>query len=103
MKTTRMVMVVLAVLAGCAKDDPKQRTYDNNDLELIAPQAAIQTCSCRFVMGMDEAYCREWVRVSPNLSRFSVDTVKKTVEASAFISWTAKARYVDDKRGCVLE
>jgi hypothetical protein len=50
-----------------------------------------------------EAYCRDWVRASPNVARFSVDATKKVVDASAFISWTARAHFVDDKHGCVLE
>ncbi|MDP1921984.1 MAG: hypothetical protein Q8L14_37430 [Myxococcales bacterium] len=105
MKTLPSVVTVMVtlLLAGCAEDGAKLRTYDNNDLELISSQSAVQTCTCRFVMEMDEAYCRDWVRASPNVARFTVDTVNKTVEASAFISWTGKARFVDDKRGCVLE
>jgi len=105
MKTTTLMVGLAAVLlvSGCAQDDAKLRTYDNNDLELTTGNAAKSTCTCRFVMEMDDAYCKDWVRASPNVARFSVDTVNKTVEASAFISWIAKARYVDDKRGCVLE
>lgn len=100
---TLLSMLSLALLAGCAQDEAKLRTYDNNDLELISAQSALQTCTCRFVMEMDEAYCKDWVRASPNVARFSVDTVKKTVEASAFVSWVGRAHFVDDKRGCVLE
>lgn len=102
--TTWMVGAAVAVLvSGCAQDDAKLRTYDNNDLELATGNAAKMTCTCRFVMQMDEAYCRDWVRASPNVARFTVDETNKTVQSSAFISWTAKARFVDDKRGCVLE
>lgn len=104
MKTTFLVGLASAfVLLGCADDNPKQRLYDNNDLELAVGNAAKMTCTCRFVMQMDDAYCREWVRASPNVARFSVDTEKKVVESSAFIAWPARAHYVDDKRGCVLE
>ncbi len=103
MKTTILVVAVVMLVSGCAADDAKLRTYDNNDLELATGNAAKSTCTCRFVMQMDDAYCRDWVRASPNVARFAVDEVNKTVEASAFISWTAKARFVDDKRGCVLE
>lgn len=100
----RTLLLGVALLGlSCAQDDAKLRTYDNNDLELAVGNAARSTCSCLFVMQMDEAYCRDWVRASPNVARFSVDLQAKTVAASAFISWTAKARYVDDKRGCLLE
>lgn len=90
-------------LSACAVDDPKQRTYDNNDLELTAGNAARMVCSCLFVMEMDDAYCKEWARASPNVVRYSVDKHAKTVEASAFIAWPARAHFVDEKRGCVLE
>ncbi|MCA2981744.1 MAG: hypothetical protein INH41_24790 [Myxococcaceae bacterium] len=90
-------------LSACAQDEAKLRTYDNNDLELAVGNAAKMTCTCRFVMQMDEAYCRDWVRASPNVARFEVDPTTKVVTGSAFISWTARARYLDDKRGCALE
>lgn len=99
---TRALMLLLAA-CGCAQDNAKLRTYDNNDLELAVGNAAKSTCSCRYVMQMDDAYCRDWVRASPNVARFSIDETTKTVTASAFIAWTATARFVDDKRGCVLE
>ncbi|MFZ5468203.1 MAG: hypothetical protein ACOZIN_02095 [Myxococcota bacterium] len=79
------------------------RTYDNNDLELAVANAARMSCSCLFVMEMPDDYCKAWVKASPDVARFSVDKKNKTVEASAFISWAAKAHYVDDQRGCVLE
>lgn len=105
MKTTTLMLglAVVMLVSGCAADDAKLRTYDNNDLELATGNAAKSTCTCLFVMKMDEAYCRDWVRASPNVARFTVDEMNKTVQSSAFISWTAKARFVDDKRGCVLE
>ncbi|MCU0696342.1 MAG: hypothetical protein MUC96_07430 [Myxococcaceae bacterium] len=98
-----MLMVVGLAVSACAQDDAKLRTYDNNDLELAVGNAAKMTCTCRFVMQMDDAYCRDWVRASPNVARFEVDTTNKVVTASAFISWTARAKFVDDKRGCAIE
>jgi hypothetical protein len=99
----RLFLVGSLLLAHCAADDAKLRTYDNNDLELVVGNAAKMSCTCRFVMQMNEAYCRDWVRATPNIARFNVDTERKAVEASAFISWTARARFIDEKRGCVLE
>jgi hypothetical protein len=98
-----IAVTLVGLLAGCAQDDAKLRTYANNDLELVVGNAAKMSCTCLFVMKMDDAYCTDWVRASPNVGRFFVDAEKKTVTSSAFISWTAKARLVDDKRGCVLE
>jgi len=104
MKRVLGIAVLLSgLVVGCAQDDAKLRTYANNDLELAVGNAAKMTCTCLFVMKMDDAYCKDWVRASPNVARFFVDTEKKTVTSSAFISWTAKARLVDEKRGCVLE
>lgn len=103
MKTTTLTLGLSLLLTACADDNSKLRTYDNNDLELAVANAAKMTCTCRFVMEMDEAYCKDWVRASPNVARFSVDLEKKVVDASAFISWTARAHYVDDLHGCVLE
>jgi len=105
MKKTLLTASLAAALlgTGCAQDDAKLRTYDNNDLELAVGNAAKMNCTCRFVMLRDEAYCADWVRASPNVARFAVDEANKTVVGTAFVSWTAKARYVDDKHGCVLE
>ena len=103
MNARAFLLLGALALAGCAQDDPKLRTYANNDLELAVGNAAKMSCTCLFVMQMDEAYCKDWVRASPNVARFFVDKEKKVVTSSAFISWTARAHYVDDKRGCVLE
>ncbi len=102
--TLRWLAGVLCVvaLAGCEGAGPPRR-FDNNDLELAVGNSARMACSCLWVMNRDEAYCRAWVKASPDVARFSFDANRKTVEASSFISWAATARYVDDKRGCILE
>jgi hypothetical protein len=94
---------VVALAAGCASDTSSPRTFANSDLELAVGNGARMACSCLFVMEMPEDYCRAWVRASPDVARISIDATAKTVEAAAFISWAAKARYVDAQRGCVLE
>lgn len=94
--------VAMAFLAACANEGPP-RTYDNNDIELAVGNAARMTCSCLFVMEMDEAFCKAWVKASPDVARFSYDPKAKTVESSAFLSWSAKAHFVDIDVGCVLE
>lgn len=97
-------LAALATLvAGCASDTSSPRTFANSDLELAVGNGARMACSCLFVMEMPEDYCRAWVRASPDVARISFDTTAKTVEAAAFISWAAKAHYVDAQRGCVLE
>lgn len=97
-----LAAAALVAFAGCASEGPP-RTFDNNAIEIATGAAAHGGCSCVFVMGMPESYCQEWTRISPPIVRFSVDYVTKRVEASAWITTTASARYVDDKLGCVLE
>lgn len=95
---------VLALLpSACADADASRRTFANSDLELAVGNGARMGCSCLFVMEMPEESCRAWIRASPDVARVSFDTIAKTVEASAFVSWSARARYVDARRGCVLE
>lgn len=100
---TLLLTMALCVLAGCANENGDPRTYDNNDLELAVGNSARMGCSCMFVMEMDEAYCRAWVKASPDVAKVTFDRTNKRVESSAFISWAATARFVDEKRGCILE
>lgn len=102
----RLLLICSSVgltLLACANPDGNPRTYDNNDLELAVGNSARMGCSCMFVMEMDEAYCRAWVKASPDVAKLSFDRANKRVESSAFISWAATAHFVDEKRGCVLE
>ena len=93
----------LALVVGCAQPDAERRTYESNDLQLITGYTASAACSCRYVMDMPEAYCRAWVKNSPPVATVSFDDANKRVESAAFISISATARWVDDKRGCILE
>jgi len=96
--------VVCMVASTCAVDNPNGiRTFAANDVQLAVANAAKMACTCKFVMEMDDDFCKAWVKASPDVARYSYDPVAKTVEASAFVSWAAHARMVDEKRGCVLE
>jgi hypothetical protein len=90
-------------LAACADPDAEQRTYANSDLELSPSYRAAEVCSCIFVMEQDEDFCNRWTVANPNVSTFRVDHEKKTVESSAFMMWGARAKFVDEKTGCVFE
>jgi hypothetical protein len=92
----------LLALSSCSTSGDEV-LYPNNDLVLVVGNAARMTCSCIFVMGMDETYCRAWTKASPDIARFSVDRTNKTVEASSLVSWSATAKFIDDKRGCILQ
>jgi hypothetical protein len=100
----RRATVLMLLVAACAGQDSQGvRSYDNNDPTLAVGNGALMTCSCLFVMDMDEAYCRAWVKASPDVAKLRIDTEHKSVESSAFISWSAKAHWVDERHGCVLE
>lgn len=100
---SRLALGAALLLMACASRTTDPQTYDNNDVELAVGNAARMTCSCLFVMRMDAAYCAAWVKASPSVARFKVDTQAKTVEASALLQWGATARFVDDRRGCLLD
>ncbi len=103
MKKTMLALFTLAALGGCADPNGTPRTFANSDLELAVGNAARMGCSCLFVMEMPEAYCRAWVKASPDVAKLSFDVANKRVESSSFVSFAATARYVDEKRGCILE
>lgn len=91
-------------LVGCACGASNgKRVYQNNDLELAVGNAARNGCSCRYVMKLSEEQCRAWVRANPDVASVRFDDERQRVESAAFISWSAVARVVDARRGCVLE
>ena len=91
------------LLAGCASPSSTPRTYANNDLQLAVGNAARMSCSCLFVMNKSEEFCQAWVKASPSVAKFTVDRGAKVVEATALLSWGARAHYIDDRHGCLLE
>lgn len=97
-----LFLVTLTALS-CADEHANPRTYDNNDLELAVANSAFMGCSCMFVMEMPEAFCRAWVKASPDVAKLNFDVAGRRVESAAFVSWAATAHFVDEKRGCVLE
>lgn len=98
----KLALIPVLLFAACANDGPP-RTYQANDAQLAVGNSARMGCSCIFVMEMSEEYCRAWVKATPDIASFSVDRGNKSVSSSAFISWSAKAHYVDENVGCVLE
>lgn len=98
----RRVSLWALLCVGCASNGPP-RTYANNDPQLAVANAARMSCSCLFVMNMPAEFCKAWVKASPSVAQYTVDEKMRAVEATALLSWVARARYVDDQRGCVLE
>lgn len=77
--------------------------YTSSLFRLGSGFAAQEACSCLFVMGRDEEFCREWVRVSPDVARFRVDYEAKVVKARALGMGRTSARYTGPRTGCVIE
>jgi hypothetical protein len=98
----RLALAVAALLVGACSSGP-DRVYQDNDLQLLTQYSAKSLCSCLFVMRRDEPFCAAWAKQSPNLKTFRVDRTHRVVETQAVLLWGARARYVDDRRGCVLE
>lgn len=95
----------LAALLACAALalSSCQTRYKENDLELVSRYRAKALCSCLFVMQQSLDYCRRWSKQQPNVASFRIDRETKTVHASALTLWSGKARFVNEKFGCVLE
>lgn len=96
-----IVAIAALAAAGCAADEG--RTYANGDLELVSAYTAKAACTCLFVSNRTEEECRAFAKQKPAVASFSFDADKKTVESNALALWGAKARFVSDRDGCVLE
>lgn len=97
-------LVLLAVLSGalgCAEEEG--RVYRNNDLMLLTAYSAKDICSCLFVMGQTEDHCERWARANPNLKTIQVDRSARTVTVQSMLLFSARARWVMPRRGCVSE
>lgn len=97
-------ILALGVAAACSGvQEDGSRLYDDSDLELVTGYTAKETCSCVFVMEQSEEFCRQWTRAAPAIAVAHVDREARVVHASALALWDATARFVDDRRGCVLD
>ncbi|MFT4979161.1 MAG: CubicO group peptidase (beta-lactamase class C family) [Myxococcota bacterium] len=77
--------------------------FDTGLLRIGASYGAKLACSCLFVMEQDEAYCRAWVKASPDIVRLSINTEEKIVTVRALGLVRARASWVDERSGCQLE
>ncbi|MHB8879143.1 MAG: hypothetical protein ACYC8T_36045 [Myxococcaceae bacterium] len=99
----RASLLALSVAALSCGGAGGVHQYRTNDLMFAPSYTAKESCSCLFVMGQTEEYCRAWTKASPQVANFTVDYKTKTVEAHAIMMWGARAHYVSDRAGCVLE
>jgi hypothetical protein len=93
---------LLPVLSSCDKGTHRHR-YPNNDLVLVTAYTAKDACSCLFVMEREEEYCRAFVKADPSVASLTIDREQKAVESSALLLWGARAHYVNEHDGCVLD
>lgn len=84
---------------------PRQKlpSYRSSLFSLAAAFNAKETCSCRYVLGFDEDYCRDLTRVSPDVAVGRAEEEEKELSSSVLLFWGAKARWVGREEGCVLE
>ena len=101
-RSTRLALALFLVAAGCGSSNG-DRLYLSNDLVLVTAYTAKDTCSCLFVMNQTQDFCLAWTQASPAIAHWTADTNAKAVEATAALFWSARAHYVDDQLGCVLE
>lgn len=76
--------------------------YDNNDLELAVAYRAKAVCSCLWVMERDLDYCMAWTKASPNVAEIDVDYEQHMVFAHGLLLWSARAKWVGERYGCVF-
>lgn len=100
LRSLSLVLVGAAALS-CGSAGP--RPYDNNDLQLVTAYTAKDFCSCMFVMEQSEDYCRRWTAADPAVATVRVDSKARAVETAAVLLWGARARFVNEREGCVLE
>ncbi|MFT5680018.1 MAG: CubicO group peptidase (beta-lactamase class C family) [Myxococcota bacterium] len=77
--------------------------FDTGLLRIAANYGARLACSCLFVMEQDEAYCKTWVRASPDIVKLKINEAEKSVTARALGVVRAEVRWVDERSGCQFQ
>ena len=80
---------------------PSGHAYDTGLLKIASRFAAKEACSCLFVANRDEAWCRAWLRVSPDVARWRIKG-DDTVRARALGLARSEARFLGAGRGCEI-
>lgn len=92
----------LALALALAAGPACKQGYDNNDAELAVRQKAKEMCSCLFVMKRDEAWCRAWTKVTPDVAEPEIDHARRRVTAVALGFYRSNASFREGL-GCALE
>jgi hypothetical protein len=97
-------LILALTTASCGR-------YSANELELATAARAKEVCSCYFVANMQQQFLTNVVQqncTGDSLAETAAVTVQvdlpnKIVEAQALLMWSARARFVSEQAGCVLE
>ena len=90
---------LIMMLLGCGDD----RVYHNSELLMLTTFRAKMMCSCLFAMEMEESFCKEWSRQSPDVASYKVDVAGQKVFAQSLGTFIATAHFRGPRAGCVLE
>lgn len=93
-----MAALFISTLAAC-----KTHYYHDDEASLMTVDSTKETCSCVFVLGLDDSRCADYSRlIGPRqVVNLKVDHEEHTV-VGTLLGYTAKARYVNHDQGCVL-
>ena len=98
MKRFLLTALFMVPLAACST-----HYYHDDEASMMTVDSTKESCSCVFVLGLDESRCADYSRlIGPRqVVILKVDREEHTVEGS-LLGYKAKARYVNHDQGCVL-
>ena len=99
MKKLLSITVVALFFVGCSKEGE----YSSSIARLGLNFTAKSMCSCLWVSENSEEFCRDYTELKQVTPSIAVDQQAKLVETSLFWILRAKAKFIDDKRGCQLQ
>ena len=89
--------------SGETAPSPEPVKFDAGLLKIGANYGAKLACSCRYVMGQSEEYCRAWVRASPDVVKIRFDDEEKVVKARALGLVRSSASWRGETQGCSID
>lgn len=92
----RMGLIALAfITSGC---DLNEISY----LKMGLGFEAKELCSCLFVVGQTEAFCRDYVKVDEINPKLEIDYTKKETSAHYAGIFVERAQWHDEDSGCKI-
>jgi len=98
-RALRVLVALLAVSLGWSAWQARQALADFPGI--LSAYSAKEYCSCRFVMGFDQAYCRGYVKQWLPLSSLEEDRQQRLVRATGLGQHNA-ATWQSAQAGCRL-